>query len=135
MCMTSIVFFLVVPFRVMRPTNSYTTALLQLLTFSPVDSLLPPFSSSVFLTPLFVQVSHLICGPSLLLQPRCHSVPFGGRSSSICTKSPACISSVLAILLVKLNCLPISPLRSFILLLSTLFATVILWTQFCHQTY
>ena len=93
-------------------------------------------SSSAFLRSLFTQSSHLNCGLPRFLIPSCFFVSdlFGNLSSFILTMCPAHFIRLLTILPTMQALVPISSLRSFILLLSTFFTPAILLIQLFSHT-
>ena len=93
-------------------------------------------SSSAFHRSLFTQSSHLRCGLPRFLQPSCFFVSdlFDNLSSFILTMCPAHLIRLLTVLPTTQALVPTSSLRSFILLLSTLFTPAILLIQLFSHT-
>ena len=91
-------------------------------------------SSPDLLMSLLMQSSHLSCGLPLFLRPWCFSTSalFASLLASILTKWPAHLILLLNNLPVRLHCISTSFLRSFILLLFTLFVLVNRWIQCFH---
>ena len=115
----------------------YCRATLSVLSFHSFLSAAPSLhlsSSPDLLMSLLTQSSHLSCGLPLFLRPFSTSALFARLLASILTKWPAHLILLLTNLPVRLHCIPTSFLRSFILLLSTLFVLVIRRTRLFSQT-
>ena len=112
----------------LRHPSCYTLPLL------PIGSLLSPLVVRLCLS----NIPRYAVLPSqfrsfLFLRPGCFttSASLGSRPSSVRSKFLVHIIRILIILPVRLNYSPISSLRSFIFLLSPVFAPVVLWIQYC----
>ena len=117
----------------------YCWTTVSVLSFHSVLSAAPSLHlscSPYLLTSLLAQYSHLSCGLPLFLLPWYFSTSalFASLPASILTKWPAHLIRLLANLPDRLHCIPTSFLRSFILLLSTLFVLVIRRTQLFSHT-